>query len=478
MKLKRKVFSGGIWLFSLKIISKILGFGRTIVLARLLEPSDFGLFGIAILIISIVETFSSTGFELALVQRKEKTKDYLNTAWSFNLIKASFLTLIIFLASPFLASFFNNPQSINIIKAISLTILIKAGVNIGTIYFQKELNFKKRFRYEISGITAELITVILFALILKNVWALVFGLLASKITRLLASYLMHPWRPKFCLSLKKTKELFAFGKWLSGLNVLNFLIVQGDDLLVGKLLGTIPLGFYQMAYKISNMPATEISHLTSQISFPAYAKLQNNLLKVKKMHFNTLNFITLLSVPLAGLIFFFAGDFTKIFLGEKWLPIVPSLKVLSLWGAIRSINSSNGTLLTALGKPKMAVKIQLTKLILLATLIYPLTVKWNIWGASIAVSLAGFITFPLGTIFAFSLIGQSLFKYLKVISLSLLSISFSLFFLTLLKIVLTVNLLTFPFLVIIGISSYLFFVFLLDKIFQAGIKQKIIALLP
>jgi O-antigen/teichoic acid export membrane protein len=117
---------------------------------------------------------------------------------------------------------------------------------------------------------------ITLAFTLRNVWALVWGGLAASFVRLFMSYLIHPYRPRLSLARKELQELFGFGKWLLGSGVLVFLVTQGDDLFVGKVLGPAALGLYQMAYLISNLPATEISRTMAQVAFPAYSKLQHS----------------------------------------------------------------------------------------------------------------------------------------------------------------------------------------------------------
>jgi len=193
------------------------------------------------------------------------------------------------------------------------------------------------------------------------------------------------------LNYEKIKELFGFGKWVLGSSVLLFFVIHGDDVFVGKFLGVTMLGFYQVAYRISNMPATEITHIISQVTFPVYSKLQDNIPKLREAYLRVLQVTTFLSFPIAGLIFVLAFDITKIFLGEKWIPIVPSMQALAFWGALRSIGSATGVVFTSIGKPKILTKIQLGHLILLSILIYPFSKHWGIFGTSLAIVFASLI---------------------------------------------------------------------------------------
>lgn len=389
--LSQKAVRAGVWVFAFRIAGRIFDIVRIIILARILMPRDFGLIGIALLAIAILETFSRTGFQEALIQKKSNIESYLDAAWTVSILRGFILFAILYLFAPYVALFFKSPGAEILIRVMGISILFQALHNIGVIYFQKELEFNKQFIYQLSGTLADFIVAISCALILKNVWALVFGLLARDFVRCIVSYIIHPYRPIFRLNLEKTKELFGFGKWILGSSILIFLITHGDDAFVGKFLGITMLGFYQLAYRISNMPATEITHVISKVSFPAYSKLQENIAKLREAYLKVLQTTTFLSFPVAGLICVLAPDFTRLFLGEKWMPMVPAMQVLVLWGLIRSIGATTGPIFYAVGKPKIATKLQFVQSILLVITIYPLTVKWGILGTSLSVVFAALL---------------------------------------------------------------------------------------
>ena len=277
MFLSSKVAKGGFWLLILRMSDNAIGLLKLIIIARLLAPNDFGLLGIAFLIIATLDTFSQTGLDTALIQMKDDIKEYLNTVWSISIIRGFILYGILFISAPYVAVFFKSPESTTIIRVVGITILLRSFTNIGTIYFQKELEFNKHFTCRLSSTIINFIVSIIAVFMLKSVWALVFGQLADCITGVVASYLLHHYRPHFHLDLDKAKKLFEFGKWVFGSSILVFLFTQGDDFFVGGLLGATALGFYQMAYRISSMPTTEISHIISKVTFPAYSKIQDNL---------------------------------------------------------------------------------------------------------------------------------------------------------------------------------------------------------
>jgi len=386
--LSQRVVRGGVWIFALRITDRIFRLIALMILARILAPHDFGLMGIALLTMTTLEFFSQTGFQHALIQKKGDTESYLDAAWTVSILRGFLLFVVLLFIAPYAAIFFKAPQTKPIIQVIGFSVLLQAFSNVGIVYLQKELEFNKQFVYQLSGTLADFGVAISSALILRNIWALVFGLLAGNTARLIVSYLIHPYRPHLSWDIGKVKELFGFGKWLLGSSIALFLVTQGDDVLVGKVLGVAALGFYQIAYRISNMPATEVTHVISQVIFPAYSKLQDNLPKLREAYLKVLQLTTFLSFPIAGIIFILAPDFTKIFLGEKWMPMVPAVQVLVFAGLVRSVAATTGPIFFAVGKPKIETRWQIVRLFVLAALIYPFTIKWGILGTSIVVFLS------------------------------------------------------------------------------------------
>lgn len=419
--LYRRTIHGGFWIFSLRIGEQLFNIIRLIILARILLPHDFGLMGIALLTMAFLETFSQTGFEQALIQKKENVESYLNAAWTILVLRGVVLFTILYLIAPYAASFFETPEAKLLIQVIGLAILLKALTNIGIVYFKRELEFNKQFIYQFSGTVADFVTAITAAVILRSVWALILGLVAGQFVRFLMSYLLHSYRPRLSMDLGKMNELFGFGRWILGSSILMFFLMQGDAAFVGKLLGATALGFYQMAYRIANLTATEIGHVINQVTFPAYAKLQDNIPRLREAYLKTLQLALLVTVPLAGGIFVLAPDFTKIFLGEKWMPIARAMQVLALYGTMRAIGATAGALFLSLGRPGILTRIQCGQLMLLAILIYPLTMRWQITGTASAVTAYALIFNSIAVAKALKLLKSDYRKPCKIISFPLIA---------------------------------------------------------
>jgi len=454
--LSHRVFKSVFWVFSLRIVQQLLGLTRLVILARILAPNDFGLMGIALLTMATLGTFSQTGFQAALIQKKKDIKSYLDAAWTVLILRGFILFAILYLIAPYGAVFFDAPEAKPIIQVIGFSVLLQAFTNIGVIYFQKELEFNKEFIYQFAGTLADFIVAVSAVLILQNVWALVFGMLAGNAVRCFFSYLIHPYRPHLSSDLGKAKELFGFGKWVLGSSILIFLITQGDDIFVGKVLGATALGFYQMAYRISNMPATEITHVISRVTFPVYSKLQNDIPRLREAYLKVLQITAFLSFPIAGLVFVLAPDFTKIFLGEKWMPMVLAVQVLCIFGLTRSFGATTGPIFQGVGKPSILTKLAAIQLVMLAAIIYPLTDKFGIFGTAISVVIPNIITQIIAGIQVLNIIKCDISKFIKLLFFPLLFTSIIVLLLAVyINIYRNVNIAAFSLLIILGVTGYL-----------------------
>jgi len=414
-RLSHRVVRGGLWVFSLRIVQQLFGLARLIILARILAPHDFGLMGIALLTMATLDTFSQTGFQQALIQKKKDIKPYLDSAWTVLILRGFILFAILYFIAPYAATFFNAPEAKPIIQVIGFAVLFQAFTNIGVIYFQKELEFNKQFIYQLSGTLADFVVAVSAALILRSVWALVFGLLAGNAVRCFVSYLVHPYKPHLSSDLGKAKELFGFGKWILGSSIITFLFNQGDDAFLGKVLGVTVLGFYQMAYRIGQLPATEFAKVISQVTLPTYSKLQDDRNKLKEGFFKTINITSFIMIPLAGGIFMLAPEFTKIFLTQKWMPMVTTLRILTVAGMLRALAATGGALFQGKGVPRLDFKMNGIRLLTMAATIYPLSLFFNMNGVALAVTLGNVSFIPVWLIETSKITRGSFKDFLKAI---------------------------------------------------------------
>jgi O-antigen/teichoic acid export membrane protein len=515
--LYQRAVMGGLWVAALNWATKLLGLISLFVLTNLLGSAKWGLLGIASLVISTLTVFTQTGFSTALIQKRDNTRDYLDTAWSIELIRGICLCLVLWVAAPWAAFFFDQdgtvlpshvekpavflqtlqedkkpisvfihshlspdlrnlaestrtdssrsseikrqisedlnrllagngweasglltgvtlspytrklmtqpsvdpirlhrrmlqdayPRLITetvldrdtilwIIRLLSLIQVIGALINIGTLYFKKDMQFHRDFAFTVVSYLAETIVTVILAIGTRSVWSLVWGKLLGVILKCIFSYWVHPYRPRFRLDRAKAWDLWTFGQWIFFAGILSFFLSRGDQLLVGKLLGPAMLGLYVLANKLSHVPATEITTVIAEVTFPAYSKIQNDLPRLRNAYFKVLRLTAFFSVPVAGLVFALSADFVHTFFREEWWTMIPVLQILVFRGLVNSIHATFGSVFQAVGKPFIPVFLQIVRLFLMAALLYPLIVRWQIRGAAAAIVLIALIMQPFG----------------------------------------------------------------------------------
>ena len=383
--LSQRAAQSGVWALGLRGVSRVARFGRTVALARLLSPEDFGLMGLALLAVSTLSTFTQTGFSSALVQKRGNVDAYLDTAWTFSLLRAAVLSAALLLAAPFLAHFFDEAAAVPIIRVVAISVLLRGFENISMLQFQRDLEFGKTFVFEVSSILAELSVALVSAFLLRSVWALVLGLLAERLTRVALSYVIHPYRPALRLDLGKASQLFGYGKWLSLSHILIFVGSRGDDLVVGRIMGTTALGLYQLAYKISQLAVTDTTYVIERAAFPTYAKLQAEQVRLRSAYFRIAGLSLALSMPAAFGIIALSGDFVGIFLGNDWLRMIPAVRVLAVAALMKSIVSTGSPLFKGSGRPQFEFQMQLARAFTVGAFIIPFSMRWGIVGGALTV---------------------------------------------------------------------------------------------
>lgn len=410
---------GGLWVFAIRILTQVLSVGRYIILMNFLAVSDMGLLGVALLLMQTLNTFTDTGFNAALIQKNKSLTSYLNTAWTVGIIRAFVLFMILYTSAPYLATWKVPLEKVSltvwVIRVSGLSFFVSALSNSGTIHFRKELQFNKQFVMDVIPTFISIAITIILVFIYKSVWSLVLGRLSASIAKCTISYIIHPFRPRLSLDLEKAKELWVFGKWVFGAAIVGFLLTQGDDFFVWGYLGYTALGLYQAAYKFSNIPATEITHVISQVTFPAYSKLQNDIPRLREAYLKVLKMSASLSIPIAGLIFILTPEFVKLFLKPDWLPIIPAMQILAICGLLRSLGATTGPVFLAVGRPDITPKAALAMLSFLVIIIYPLTKKWGIAGTSLAVLAATIFVQPIAQYFIVRILRYSFLKLNGVI---------------------------------------------------------------
>ncbi len=387
-ELTGKVLSGGLWLFVGRGIYRLFSVLKLVILARILSPDDFGLFGIALLSLSVLDIFSKLGFQEKLIQELEDIEKDINTVWTLSIIRGFLLGFILFFTAPFIGVFFKNKAAVGVVRLMALSPTISGFLNPRVVYFSKRLEFKKQMLYDISGVAVEFVVAVILALVYRNVMALIIGNISGNFLRLILSFILFDSNLKVQIVKESFSKIFGFGKWVWASSIIVFLNTEGDDIFVGKVLGSTMLGFYQMAYKISMLVLTDVTDVIKKIVYPVFSKLQLDKTSLSKWFYSSFYFNVLMVIPFSLTMFFFTDDIVRLVLGDKWLPLSSTLKILSLAGGVRSIFSISGSLFYARNKPGVDAFVLIIGLFVLGVCIYPLAIRYGIYGVSWAVLLS------------------------------------------------------------------------------------------
>ena len=390
----KKGLLGISWWGGFRILARSISFIRIAILARILAPAQFGVFGLAALTLSSLEIITETGINVFLIQ-EEKNSQYINTAWVISILRGAIISLTIYSTASFITIFFKTPEAIQILKLISVIPFIKGFTNPAIINYQKNLHFKKEVYLRSMLFLVSTIVTIALAIITTATTSLVWGLIAAAIMETLFSLLFIKPLPQFKLEQNKTKKIIKQGKWVTLTGIFNHFFMTGDDLVVSKFLGKNNLGIYQMAYKISILPITEIADAFGRVSFPIYSKIAKDRQRLKKAFTKTTLTISALVIPFSVALFVFAEQFILIILGPKWIEAIPILKILAIFGAIRSITGSSSSVLLALKKQREVSYITLVSFLALIISIFPLMNKFGIIGVGIATIIGSMTALPL-----------------------------------------------------------------------------------
>ena len=408
VSLKGEVVKGVSWLGAFRVVGRVLAFGKTAILARILTPAAFGVFGIVTIVLELLEVLTETGINIFLVQEKKDIDEYINTSWVISIVRGIVISLAIVLLAPVISAFFNSPDAKSLIYMVAIVPFMRGFINPSVVKFQKDLTFNKQFWYQSALNLVEVAVSVVFSIIMRSPVALIYGMAASAAVEVVLSFIVVSPRPRLELNIPFAKEIVGRGKWVTGAGIFNYFFLHGDDMVIGKVLGSIPLGLYQVGYRISILPITEVAGVFGTVALPVYVKIMHDKERLKKAFFRIVLGIALLVTPFSLLLFFFTKPIVLIVLGEQWVGAVDALRVLAVYGLVRAIVYPAYALFFAVKKQQYVTLITFAGIAGLFGSIFPLVAKYGIVGAAISALIGTLVTVPFIVICL-----QKVFKELK-----------------------------------------------------------------
>jgi lipopolysaccharide exporter len=391
---RNQMARGAIWMVAFKLFDRSIGLLSTLILARLLTPENFGVVAMATSFIALLELIGAFGFDMALIQRRDATREHYDTAWTFSVLLGCVLCVALLALSVPIAKFYRNDQLIPVICTLAVGSLLQGFQNVGVVAFRKEMQFDKEFRFLATKKLVTFPLTVTLAFLLRNYWALVIGMTAGRLVDLLLSYRFHPYRPKFCLSA--ASDLLHFSKWLLLLNVLQFLRDRSSDFVIGRIAGPRALGLFSNSYELANMPGTELVAPINRAVYPAYARIASDKTALQREYLSVMGMICLLAIPAVAGMAATANLVVPLVLGDKWLDAVPILQILAFFGISQVMQSNAYALFLALGRGDIFARINGTYVTLLITALLLLVPRYGVTGGAYAYLFAALLTLPLG----------------------------------------------------------------------------------
>lgn len=330
--LKAKGLTAFIWDFSGKLARNGMGFIISIFLARLLDPSEFGLIAMVMVVIGMAAVFSDSGLGVSLIQRRRVLPIHYSSVFYFNILIAIFLCLVTFLSAGRIAEFYNNEELIPLAQIMSISFIIGAFSSVQSIRLRKELNYALLTKIGlISSLSGGVIGITL-AFNDGGVWSLVAQTLSGGIISNILLWITSEWRPSLKFSLKALMQLWTFGFRVFLVNLLDAVFTRLDVLIIGKLFTPDILGFFSRAKSLNQMIISYASGSLMAVLFPVLSKIQRDLPRFQNLVLKAFGVISFIVFLLLGIFYLISKELIVLLFSEKWLHSVDYFKILVLTG--------------------------------------------------------------------------------------------------------------------------------------------------
>lgn len=374
---RTKVLTGLIWRYAERCGAQGIQFIVSIVLARVLTPSDYGLVGLITVFLSIAQVFVQSGLGQALVQKKNADNIDFSTVLYYSITFSIILYIILFICSPLLAAFYNASELTAVIRVLSLTVIIGAINSVQQAYVQKTMQFKLFFFATLGGTLVSAVVGIYMAFKGFGIWAFVAQHLTNQTIDTIILWLSVKWRPIWAFSFGRMKRLFSYGWKLLGTSLINNIYFNIFSLVIGKVFSSSDLGYYNRGEQFPNIIETNIDSAVEGVLFPVMSEVQDDKIRLKSMVRKFICSSTFLMFPAMAGLAAVARPLVTILLTEKWLPAVPFIQFNCFIKAFMPTFRANLQAINAVGRSDIFLKLEIIKrtvgiLILIATLPYGL----------------------------------------------------------------------------------------------------------
>lgn len=356
-----KVFSNFIWRFAERCGAQLVTFIVSIVLARILTPSDYGTIALVTVFTTILQVFIDSGLSTALIQKKDADDLDFSSVFYFNFVICIILYLIMFVSAPFIADFYKDSSLVSIVRVISLTLVISGVKGVQQSYVSRHMLFKRFFFSTLGGTIFSAVLGIIVAYAGFGVWAIVFQQLSNNAIDTLILWITVKWRPIKKFSWSRLKNLLSFGWKMLASSLLDTVYNNLRNMIIGKLYTSADLAFYNQGDKFPKLIVTNINTSIDSVLLPTMSNEQDNHVRVKDMTRRAIKISTYIMAPLMIGLAFCAKPIVQIVLTDKWLPCVPYLQIFCISYLFWPIHTANLNAIKAMGRSDLFLKLEVIK---------------------------------------------------------------------------------------------------------------------
>lgn len=349
--LGRRSVRGGMTTMTAQGIQFVLQMARTMILARLLTPADFGLIGMVMVVVGFAEMFKDAGLSIATVQKDTITREQISTLFWLNVLLTGILGACILAASPLVAWFYGRPELTAATAVLSLSFLITGLTIQHAALLRRHMRFGTLATISIASHIVNLVVAVLLALAGWRHWALVGGSLATALSVALLTLYFCPWTPGRMQRKTGVRGMLKFGAHLTAFNFVNYFARNADNVLIGKFLGAGALGLYARAYQLFMMPIQQVRDPLNQVALPVLCSLKKQPQRYLKYYQRLIDIVATLTIPLTFYCVVEADFLIRLLLGQQWLAAVPVFRILAIAGAVQPVASTRGLVLVSQGFP-------------------------------------------------------------------------------------------------------------------------------
>ncbi len=362
--LKSKTVKGVVWSSIERFSTQGVQFLIMIIMARLLTPKDYGLIGMLAIFLAVAQSLIDSGFSQALIRKQDRTDVDNSTVFYFNIVVSSALYLILFIAAPFVADFYNQPELTSVMRVVCLGVILNSLAVVQRALLTVRIDFKTQAKASLSAAVISGCIGIVLAYCGFGVWSLVVQQLLNLSVNTLLLWIFSKWRPIAVFSWKSFHELFAFGSKLLASGLLDTLYRNIYPIVIGKLFSASSLGHYTRAQQFSEFPSSNVTGIIQRVTYPILCGIQDEMERLaivnSKIQKHTAIIILTLMIGMSAV----ARPFIDIVLGKQWGFCGQLLQIICfamMWYPIHAINLN---LLQVKGRSDLFLRLEIIKKIL------------------------------------------------------------------------------------------------------------------